>query len=855
MNAGDRLGPYEIVAALGAGGMGEVYRARDTRLGRDVAIKVLPVALAADPDRLRRFEQEARAVAALNHPNVLVVYDVGRHEGSPYLVEELIEGESLRERLRSGPLPPRKAVELAMQACAGLAAAHEAGIVHRDLKPENLFVTPDSRLKVLDFGLAKLAARHEEGLAVATAAETEPGLVMGTVAYMSPEQVRGLPVDHRSDIFSLGAVLYEMVTGRQAFARGTAADTMSAILKEEPPELGSTAVLVPPALERVVLHCLEKSPLERFQSVRDLGFALVSASGAASVPVQAAGGPEAVRRPRHGPRVAGAVLLAVAAAAPKAGIGFITGRRVADRAPGARVTYQRLTVRRGQVGCARFSPDGKTVFYSAEWDTNAPEVFEVRPGFPTARAMGLKEAYLLAVSSRGVMAVEVPLAGSSAGTLAEVPISGGMPRSVIDRVWSADWSPDGSALAIAHLAGGKIRLEMPAGKVLYELQGMLNSVRVSPSGSYVAFVEWPVFPDVRGSVVIIDLTGRVRARTREWNSLQSVAWSADGREVWFCSSQDTASYELRALAPAGRERVVERLPVEVRIEDVARSGQILLVRTHRQIGVRGRPSPAENERELGWLDYSAPFAISRDGRTLLFDEQGIGGGPLYAVCLRGMDGSPAVRLGEGHGCALSPDGRWALAIHYGPPPRLLLLPTGAGEPVSLPAGPIDTYYDARLLPDGESVLFTGSEAGHDRRIFVQDIHGGLPRPITPEGVSGVEVSPDGRFVAGGSFGKREIDIFPIAGGEPQRGGERQPGESVFGWSADSRGLFVGRVGAELNVDRIDIDTWQRTPWRTFSIPDPVGVRIWNLILTPDGRSYAYGYARHLDDLYLVDGLK
>jgi hypothetical protein len=663
--------------------MGEVYRARDTRLGRDVAAKVLPPEFASSPDRLRRFEQEARAVAALDHPNILAIHDVGTHEGSPYLVEELLEGESLRERLRSGALAPRKAVELAVQACAGLAAAHDKGVVHRDLKPENLFVTKDGRVKILDFGLAKLVSPQEgEGLATAaTAAESETGMVVGTAAYMSPEQVRGQAVDPRSDIFSVGAVLYEMVTGRRAFARGTAADTMSAILKEDPPEPGSVGVDVPPALQRVVLHCLEKNPVERFQSARDLGFALESASGMASAavpPVGAAGAPAGRRRLGF----AGAALVLVAVAAVAAGIAFVVGGRLADRAHAARVTYQRLTARRGQVHNARFAPDGHSVFYGAAWDAGQTEIFEVRPGFPTSRAMGLTDTKLLAVSSRGVMAVELPLAGSSTGTLAEVPISGGTPRSAVDRVWSADWSPDGTTLAIAHLAGGKIRLEMPPGKVLYEPAGNnLTSVRVSPSGAYVAFVEWPVYPDTRGSAVIMDRAGRVRARTREWTAIWSVAWSADGGEAWFAVSPGAASCELRAMTPEGRERVVQRFPIEMWVADIARGGQVLLGLTHSQIGIRGRPSPEDEERELGWLDYSAPFDLSRDGRTLLFDEQGI----------------------------------------------------GAGETVSLPAGTIDRYYHAGFLPTGSTSSSRGRRPVAPSERSSRTSTAACPVPSPPKG--------------------------------------------------------------------------------------------------------------------------
>jgi len=280
LTSGTKLGPYEIQSPLGAGGMGEVYRTRDTRLDREVAIKVLPVGFARDPERLRRFQQEAQAAAALNHPNILAVHDFAEHEGSPYMVTEFLEGETLRERLRPGTLPVRKATEYAEQVARGLAAAHEKGIVHRDLKPENIFVTRDGRVKILDFGLAKLT--RPEGTvpsdAATPASQTEPGMVMGTVGYMSPEQVKGQNADHRSDLFSFGAILYEMLSGKRAFSGETSVETMSAILKQDPPELTETNRTAPPALERIVRHCLEKNPEERFQSARDVAFNLANLS-------------------------------------------------------------------------------------------------------------------------------------------------------------------------------------------------------------------------------------------------------------------------------------------------------------------------------------------------------------------------------------------------------------------------------------------------------------------------------------------------------------------------------------------------------------------------------------------------
>jgi serine/threonine protein kinase len=299
LSAGTRLGPYEILSAIGAGGMGEVYRARDGRLNRDVAVKVLPAAFSADPERLQRFEQEARAAAALNHPNLLAVYDLGTHDGSPYIVSELLEGAPLSERVASA-LPMRKAVDYAIQIARGLAAAHEKGIVHRDLKPANIFITADGRAKILDFGLAKLTERDAAAgatLAPTTPPATLPGVVLGTIGYMSPEQVRGLTADHRSDLFAFGAVLYEMLSGQRAFTDDTTADTMTAILKEDPPDLPVADRKIPPALARIVDRCLEKSPASRFQSAGDLAFALdalssSSPSGAADAMTAAAAAPK-----------------------------------------------------------------------------------------------------------------------------------------------------------------------------------------------------------------------------------------------------------------------------------------------------------------------------------------------------------------------------------------------------------------------------------------------------------------------------------------------------------------------------------------------------------------------------------
>src|SRR5580693_2416460 len=401
---GTKLGPYEIVSPLGAGGMGEVYRARDTRLKREVAIKVLPQATSLDPDRLRRFEQEALATAALNHPNILAVFDIGTNEGSPYVVSELLEGETLRERLRGGAIVVRKTLDYGLQIAHGLAAAHEKGIIHRDLKPENLFLTKDGRVKILDFGLAKLTQPEsgaQTSLPTVTQA-TEAGVVMGTAGYMSPEQVRGMAVDPRSDIFSFGAILYEMLSGKRAFHGETAADTMSAILREDPPELNETNRNVSPALERMVQHCLEKNPEQRFHSASDIAFDLEHLTGVSGTAARAA-----VTGPAGG-RSRGKLLAAIAGGVGLAAVMLGLGWWLGSRGHGAvsMAEYQQITFRTGAIVNARFTPDGSIV-YSAAWDGGTFELYMSRMDDPGSRELGIKDAELLAISKGGELAIRV----------------------------------------------------------------------------------------------------------------------------------------------------------------------------------------------------------------------------------------------------------------------------------------------------------------------------------------------------------------------------------------------------------------------------------------------------------------
>src|SRR5215471_12067804 len=425
LSSGTKLGPYEIRSPLGAGGMGEVYRARDARLGRDVAIKVLSQSFAGDPDRLRRFEQEARAVAALSHPNILAIYDVGAEADVHYLVSELLEGESLREKIASGPLGIRRSTEYALLIAHGLAGAHDKGIVHRDLKPENIFITRDGRVKILDFGLAKLASAKDrrEHEVTLTSPVTLPGMVMGTVGYMSPEQVRGDDLDARSDLFSFGAVLYEMLSGRRAFRRDTSAETMTAILREEPPELSETGGHGPPGLQRILARCLEKNAERRFQSASDLTFAVESLSGSSSnisarsmIRADKLAGPRRAWLP-WAVAVLGSLALVAAA--------WTIGRGSAAK---LQLKFTRLTYEQGFPSNARFAKDGQTVVYSAQWNNEPLQVYSVRAEFPQSTKVDLPSAALLALSSTGDIEVAVDRVQESwflYGTMAQTQMTGG----------------------------------------------------------------------------------------------------------------------------------------------------------------------------------------------------------------------------------------------------------------------------------------------------------------------------------------------------------------------------------------------------------------------------------------------
>ncbi|MGA7379983.1 MAG: serine/threonine-protein kinase, partial [Terriglobales bacterium] len=698
LNSGTRLGPYEIVSPLGAGGMGEVYRARDARLSRDVAIKVLPAAFSRDPERLRRFEQEARATAALNHPNILAIFDIGTHEGSLYVVAELLEGETLRQRIQSGPVPARKATDYALQISRGLAAAHDQGITHRDLKPENVFLTKDGRIKILDFGLAKLTQPEKTTSGADTptlALQTEPGLVLGTVGYMSPEQVRGKNADPRSDIFSLGAILYEMVSGKRAFHGDTAADTMSSILKAEPPPLTETQPNVAPGLARIVEHCLEKDAANRFQSARDVAFALEAFSGSGSTSSAVPHLSTSARRhnlPLLASICAG-LLLATAA--------FFVARVTVPA--GELPTFKQLTFPRGYMQTARFGPDGETIIYSAAWRGKPIELFSTRIEGGESRALGLPDSDLLGVSSSGELAVRLTprfySAYSISGTLARTMLSGGTPRPVENDIEFADWSPDGKDIAVVRRVAGRTRLEFPVGRVLYETVGWIGNPRFSPKGDSIAFIDHVSLWGDPGFIAVIDLAGNKKVLTALFDSAKGLAWSPTGDEIWFTATPGGGARALRTVSLRGRERLIYRIPGILNLFDISRAGKVLLAKDDWRVGIIALPPGSSKEEDLSWADFSAIRDLSSDGKLLLFDESGEAGGLKGGIYLRQMDGSAPVRLSDGNSNSLSADSTWVMGLTGVDLNNLIFLPAGTGQAQIVNLGTMG-YHWGNWLPNG-----------------------------------------------------------------------------------------------------------------------------------------------------------
>ena len=855
LSAGSRLGPYEVIAVIGAGGMGEVYRARDTRLGREVAVKVLQEAFTRDPDRRRRFEGEVRSASALSDPHLVTVFDVGEADGVLYFACELVDGSDLRRLLGEGAVPARKALQLAEQIASGLAAAHEKGIVHRDLKPENVLVTRSGLAKIADFGLAKLTqpgADDESQVPTSDGHQTTAGIVMGTASYMSPEQARGAPVDFRSDQFAFGSIVYELLTGHGAFRRGSTAETLAAILREEPEPLATRAPGTPAPLRWIVERCLSKDPVDRYASTRDLArdlrdlHARMSEASSVSGPAGAFGPPGGAARTARTAGIAAGLVAGVA-------IGALGYWLVTDRAPQTSSVplFRRLTFQRGNVLHARFAPDGQTVLYGASWEGRPVEIFSTRVDGTESRPLGIANADLAAVSGSGeLLLLRKPhflpnLSGI--GTLSRASLAGGAPRDVAENVHGADWLPGGTVVMTRH-DDANHALEFPPGT--RRLDQAWSPPRVSIDGRHVAVAHGTPHGD--SEIVVLDAEGRQLWRAD--GGFEGMAWHPSG-EPWLSRStgENPGIFALGRGKPA---RPVLKGTGWI-LHDIARDGRLLLERvlTRRSLRVRAAGDP--KERELSWLDGSSLAGLSGDCGSLLFSEEneaGVGSGGVY---LRKTDGSPAVRLADGQALAFSEDGRWAFVRGVGPSARHSFVPSGAGEPIPVDLGQ-ERVQSAVFLPGPEPRLVV-TIGGTPESWHLELVSRTGRRPLRiPVGsfIDSVAVSPDGRSIVFGGAGEHGITLCELESGNCRKARIESREYLPVQWSADGRFLYLSDAGEiPVNVVRYEIATGAHEKWLALGPEDPTAfIAVGSIRVSRDGRSYAYDALEVRDSsLILAEG--
>ncbi len=855
-----RLGPYEIIAPIGAGGMGEVYRARDTRLERTVAIKILPESFASDRERLERFQQEARVLSALNHPNLMAVYDVGEQGSLHFLVSEFLDGQSLRDRLTAGPLPQRRVIEYGLQIAKGLAAAHEKGIVHRDLKPDNIFVLRDDRVKILDFGLAKQTARAAAADQTMTRPDqTSAGTVLGTAGYMSPEQVRGEVVDHRSDIFSFGAILYEMIAGQRAFRGDSSVEVMTAILKQEPPELGESGLHVSVGLQRIVQRCLEKKPEARFQSASDLAFALDALGSSAGT---STGGLRPIKDER---KIRSRILLPVGLLAALA-IGVVA--TLALHHPAAsHPEFTQLSFRSAYIRHARFAPDGRTVVYDTTTDGKPTALFSTRTDTFEAQSLGIP-ASILSISSTGELAVTLDTVFdpkfTPTGRLARVPLGGGSTRELLEGVTDADWAPDGSALAVSRRVAHHFQLEFPLGKVLYQNEGYISDVRFSPAGDKIAFVDHSILGDDRGHINVIDRQGNRKLLTPEYSSIQGVGWSPDGKEVWFTGGVTTEPRALRAVDLSGNQQVLLAAPAVLHLQDISKDREVLLtVEDYRDQQLLVDTATGKVQ-DVSSFPFQITEAVSRDGKMLLFDTYETGANSDYNLYTQRTDGSAPAMIGQGAGVALSFDGKWALALDPLHVDRLRVIPTGIGEARTLTAPAGHTYIGATMMPDDKRLLIVAVAPGHAPATYLQDVDTGSARQITSEGRYAtniddalMSVSPDAKYSIV-TDGESHYWLQPLDGGEASEIKTLSEGDKPLQWHNDSQNIFVEHSTSVDTVEIYDLNlaTGQRKLWTRFSPPDKTAMlALRHPIITPDGAHAVFIVQRIFSTLFLAKGIQ
>ena len=839
LELGTMVGPYEIIAPIGAGGMGEVYRALDRRLGRSVALKVLPASVVSDETRLRRFEVEAKAVAELSHPNILAIFDFGREGDIVYAALEFVEGSTLKSVLAAGSLSPRKAADYARQIVLALAAAHARGVLHRDIKPDNVMITDDGRVKLLDFGLAR-RVEASQGDTTSIAGLTDPGKVLGTFGYMSPEQVRGGTVDERSDLFAVGVVLYEMLAGEPPFGRSDRADALAAVLRDDPPSLPPA---VPTSLQRIVQRCLEKAPAQRYQSAADLAFSLEAFGGSgvsgAATPVPET--PQPIRRRQLGAAILTSVI-AVAAAAGWAVDHWLTR-------PTPAPTFSRVTYRRGLVFRGRFAPGGTSIVYDASWEGRPMDVFDSALGSQDSRPRGLAPSVLLAIASSGdLLILQSPRVLNHyirVGKLATATPSGSQ-RLLADGVSSADWTPGSRELVVSKQDGAEWVVEWPLGHVVYRSASSISDVRVSPAGDRVAWLERKTIEE--SAIVLADRQGRASVLASAGTGPGGLAWTPNSREVWFTASKSVAlaDIEVRASTLDGRSRVILDLPGGVRILDIAPDGRVLVSRPREsgELVIEDSGVPRTN----GWLSSSAIKDLSDDGSQVLFTEDGLVGFDLF---LRPTTGGPAINLRAGLVWArarLSPDG---LRVASRQTDHILVIPVKSGNEVSVPA----SGQVAAWLADSRRLLLWSPEDRGGRPAIVA-IDASTPEVVQEIPCERLPILVDsGNAIACVSDGA--ITVRAISGGATRRITPTRPLGSLIGASADGRSIFsLAPDALPASVLAIDMASGRVSVAREPKVPDATGVwRVGPMLLTPDRRVLAYSLGRQLDELYLYTGLR
>jgi eukaryotic-like serine/threonine-protein kinase len=842
--------------------MGEVYGARDTRLDRTVAIKVLSQHLSSNPDLKQRFEREARAISSLNHPHICTLHDVGHQDGVDFLVMEYLEGETLAQRLKKGALPLKEVLRIGIEICEALDKAHRAGIIHRDLKPGNIMLTRNGA-KLMDFGLAKAAvagvgsgaSRTPLLSAAQTMSEASPlsplttaGAVIGTIQYMAPEQIEGKEADARSDLFAFGAVLYEVVTGKRPFEGKSQISVASAILEKEPEPVSVLQPLAPPAFEHVVSACLAKNPDDRFQTAHDVKLEL---KWIAEKGTQAAA-PEVSAKDRSHvlPWAVAATAIVLFILAVGA---FLLGRRDPPN-----VHYRMVSYREGILQTARFSHDGQTIVYSGEWERDAPQVATARVGSPESRPLGIPSATVASVSASDELAVlrgcEVVFLVDCAGTLATVNLAGGSPRDLAEHVSYADWSLDGKQLAIVVNLPNDARLEFPPGHVLYHQNtGWLGHPRFSPDGTMIAFENHPIDSD-DGSIDVVDLKGKRTVVTQGWLSIEGLAWRPDGKEIWFSGTVNTAGWAdaIHAVALSGKERTVVTIPW-VRLHDIARDGRVLLSRENWRTQLIGLFPGDTAEHPYSWLDDTSPTALSNDGRWLSFNEAGevyyLEGDRL--AYYRRTDGSAAVRLGAGQSC-ISPDGKWILT--YGRKTKMLMQPVGAGEPKELPTPGLTIIDHGAWSDDSRQIAYEALTSQNDWNVYTQKIDGGPPVLVKAKGRNTYPtLSPDGTIVALHAEGGG-ISLYRAGTSRPAEVKRALASESPIRFVEGGRSLLVtDNGGKEVILTVIDLASGRRKQWKRWSLSAQRNAK--TIVVTPDLKYYAYFSPRYSSDLYLVENLR